>query len=265
VPARIPARSGNVPALGAARRRRARDAQAPGQAAAQLPLPLGSGRGGKRAGAGRKPRFERAGVPHVTRPAHDARHPLHITVRVRQGLPSLRGQSLFQGIRAQIRAAKGRYIRVVHFSVQSNHVHLLVEAHDRRVLARGMKGFAVRVARHVNGLLSSRGNVWADRYHARPLRTPREVRNALVYVLFNHRKRGGRAGNDPCSSIMFLEEWANAGASGDERAPPVEERQPVEAARTWLMSRGWKRLGPLDTKARPTPGAANRTRPRARA
>jgi REP element-mobilizing transposase RayT len=144
--------------------------------------------GGKRAGAGRKPSAERAGVPHTTRPEHRKRHPVHVTLRVARGLPSLRRQLLFSGARLAMAAASRAWFRVLHFSVQSDHVHLLVEARDEEHLSKGMRGLAIRVALSVNRTLRRSGKVWPDRYHARALRTPREVRHGLVYVLANWKK-----------------------------------------------------------------------------
>ncbi|HKO91462.1 MAG TPA: hypothetical protein VJU61_09940, partial [Polyangiaceae bacterium] len=73
--------------------------------------------------------------------------------------------------------------RIVHYSIQSNHVHLLVEADDRRALTAGLRGLFVRIAGALNRLWQRRGGVFADRFHERELRTPREVRNSLLYVL----------------------------------------------------------------------------------
>ncbi len=120
---------------------------------------------------------------------------MHTTLRAREGLPPLREEALFRAIREAIRLASrsratGGGFRVVHFSVQRDHIHLIVEAHDRVVLSRGMKGLAIRVARAVNAVLRQHGQVVAERFHAHDLRTPREVRNALVYVLVNFRKHG---------------------------------------------------------------------------
>jgi REP element-mobilizing transposase RayT len=157
----------------------------------------------------------------------------------------LRSQSLLRCSLDQVREARQRFVRIVHFSVQSNHIHLLVEANDRRCLGRGMKGFAVRVARHLNGLLSARGNVWADRYHARALRTPRDVRNVLVYVLFNRKKHGGGCGAvDPCSSAEYFDGWAERPRFAKPRGSPDD--WPVAPGETWLLTRGWKRVGAID-------------------
>jgi hypothetical protein len=136
--------------------------------------------------------------------------------------------------------------------VQSNHIHLLVEADDRRCLGQGMKGFAVRVARHLNGLLGSRGSVFADRYHARALKTPRDVRNVLIYVLFNRKKHGaggGAAGADPCSSAQFFDGWSDRAPLAKARGSP--EDWPVVRCETWLLRSGWKRGGKLDPDDKP--------------
>src|SRR5207247_1292169 len=99
-------------------------------------------------------------------------------------------------------------LRIVHFAIQSNHVHLLVEARDARSLSRGMQGLLVRIARNSNRAWKRKGSVFADRYHSRALRTPREVRNALVYVLQNSRKHGCHiAGVDPFTSGRDFDGW----------------------------------------------------------
>ena len=36
--------------------------------------------------------------------------------------------------------------RIVHYSIQNDHLHMLVEADDARALTNGMKSFVVRVA-----------------------------------------------------------------------------------------------------------------------
>ena len=123
--------------------------------------------GGARPGAGRKPSRSRSRVPHVARPGHDARAPVHVTLRLRERLPSLR-RSL---VRARVFLALGdgreRFgLRLLQFSLQSNHVHLIVEADDRRALSRGIQGLSIRIARALNRNLNRSGRVFADRYEA---------------------------------------------------------------------------------------------------
>jgi hypothetical protein len=121
--------------------------------------------------------------------------------------------------------------------VQADHLHLVVEADEPTGLSRGIQGLAIRAARAINRALGRRGRVWADRFHAHALKTPREVRNALVYVLNNFRKhlRGAR-GMDPLSSARWFGGWK-------ERMPPSLDRSPVARARTWLARVGWQRHG----------------------
>ena len=206
--------------------------------------------GGARANAGRKPRHGgKPGVPHRARPDHRARHPVHVTLRARRGLPSFREQALFLAMRTAIGASlqskrlDGAF-RVVHFSVQSNHVHLVVEASDKRAMARGMLGLNVRLARAVNRVLEIQGPVWGDRYHGHILETPSEVRNALVYVLMNAKKHGlMQTGIDAFSSGAWFDGFATV--------TPLTDGQPVARARTWLASAGWRRGGLIRMDERP--------------
>lgn len=201
--------------------------------------------GGRRAGAGRKPSGAKAGVPHRRRQAHDVRHPLHVTLRAVRELPSLRDGRLFPVLRRALSAGSKRAFRIVHFSVQSNHVHLLVEADGTPALVRGLQGLGIRLAKAVNRMLGRRGSVWADRYHARALSTPREVRNGLVYVLMNWRKHRECAhGLDPCSSARWFTGWRHG-------SKPPEVPSPVTRARTWLLTVGWRRWGAVGLQESP--------------
>lgn len=202
--------------------------------------------GGRRDNAGRKPGPGRRSVQHRRRAPHEPRCPVHVTLRAASGLPTLRGDRAFGAIRRAVAQASRAGFRLVHFSVQRDHLHLLVEADQAPRLQRGIQGLAIRVAKAVNRALGRRGPVWGDRYHARLLRTPREVRNALVYVLSNVRKHIARArGLDPCSSAPFFDGWRG----GVSR---VAAASPVVRATTWLMRVGWRRRGLIDPEERPS-------------
>jgi hypothetical protein len=134
----------------------------------------------------------------------------------------------------------------LQFTVQADHVHLLVEAEGTSTFRGGIQGLAIRVARAVNRALGRRGRVWGDRYHARMLRTPREVRNALVYVLANWRKHvPGARGLDPCSSARWFVGWRNVEAA-------ITGAVPIASARTWLARVGWRRHGLIDVADAPS-------------
>ena len=211
----------------------------------QLPLLFERTWGGARKGAGR-PSGSRRTVPHRTRPLHRERFPLHVTVRARAGLPPFREDILATILRNAIAAAQRDAFRVLHFSVQTNHIHLIVEAHDNIALARGMQWLNARIARRINGALSAHGNVWRERYHARELHTPRSVRNAIVYVLMNAKKHGHRlaSGIDALSSAPWFDGFAR-------HLPARAESSPIRAPRTWLAGVGWRRRGLVALDERP--------------
>lgn len=115
-------------------------------------------------------------------------------------------------------------------------MHLVVEAHDKRAMARGMLGLSVRLARAINGVLAISGPVWGDRYHGHVLESPREVRNALVYVLMNAKKHGVRlSGADRFSSAPWFGGFAGV--------TPAASPPPTATAKTWLARDGWRRHG----------------------
>lgn len=232
----------------------------------QLTLTFPNRWGGARANAGRK-RGPRPNTPHRARPFHRASEPVHVTLRAR--LAPLRSQFVFPTVRlALLRAARRdpERFRVVHFSVQRDHVHLVVEASDARSLSSGMRGLAVRVARYVNDLLGRSGRFWADRWHGRALRSPREVRNVMLYVLANFRKHASRtlrAGIDPFSSGLWFDGWREWSPAAGVPPPFVEpapwlrrchmaeDEQTTLTPRTWLAKRGWRRHSLLSIAERP--------------
>ena len=173
-----------------------------------------------------------------------------MTLRAVSGLGSLRAERPFRAVRTALGVASRNGFRILQFSVQRDHLHLLVEAEGPTAFERGVRGLAIRVAKAVNRILGRHGAVWGDRYHAHLLRTPREVRNALVYVLNNWRKHVlGARGLDLRSSAVWFEGWSR---------PPSAPRgpSPVRKARTWLGNVGWRLRGLIDVDERP------RTEPR---
>lgn len=206
--------------------------------------------GGKRKGAGRKPKGDRPGVSHRARPELTKYEPVHVTLRVVRDLPNLRSRRAFGAVRTALIAGAERFgFRLIHFAVLSNHLHLICEADDREALFAGMKGLKVRLARAINRVAQRRGTVFTDRYHAQVLKTPTQTRNALLYVLNNFRRHSAQAGRrlaarfvDPCSSADVFDGWR------ERHAVPTL----LATARSWLVRWGWrKRSGPLSISAVP--------------
>jgi REP element-mobilizing transposase RayT len=224
-------------------------------------------RGGKRKGAGRKPRESRAGSPHQERPDIKPNQALHVVLRVVPSVQSLRTREMYNALReATIVAAVRERIRIVHVSLQRNHVDLLVEAQSKQALARGMQGFRISAARNINTRLGNgkyrrrRGPVFASRYHLEVITSPRRARHALSYVLSNWRKHGeDRSGPastwlvDPFSSAISFPDWKELEDEGfmwpiRDTYDPLVVRRP----QSWLLRDGWKLCGFIS--ARDVPG-----------
>jgi REP element-mobilizing transposase RayT len=172
-----------------------------------------------------RPRLHDPGIAHVRRPAVDSRLPLHVTLRMERVVWNLRSRRSFRVVHKALLAAS-RFARVCEFSVQGNHIHLLVEAGDKRGLSSVMRSLGVRIARGMNRLMGRRGRVIAHRYHARALRTPSEVRRARAYVLGNHAQHA-RAWSDAPS--LAVDVYSSAALA------------PLAAPKTWLLRVGWRR------------------------
>jgi putative transposase len=208
-----------------------------------------SGIGGWRPNAGRKK--QKGSISHARRDELKARFPQNVTLRILEGVPSLARDYLVREIRECIRAAQKPGFRIVEFNVLSNHLHLITEAACKDSLARGIQGFAVRVARRLNSALKRKGRFFAHRYHVRALTCPTQVRNALRYVLQNrkhhdHEKRFCKTWFDPYSSAAWFDGWATKlRPSMIWEYELLEMARPTARATTWLLSTGWKRLGLL--------------------
>ncbi len=147
--------------------------------------------GGKRLGAGRKRLNPRLHVAHHTRPKLTHHVPVHVTLRMRKHVWNMRSRRCFRIIERSFIAGCQQFgFRLVHFSTQRNHFHLVCEADNKRALSRGIQGLAIRIAKGLNKLMLRAGSVFADRYHQHLLRTPSEVRHALNYVANNARHHG---------------------------------------------------------------------------
>jgi REP element-mobilizing transposase RayT len=191
-----------------------------------------------------RPRSAR-GVRHEPRDIA-ARCPLHVTLKMRRHVWQLRSRRCGVVIRtALLRGHQKPGGRVVEFSVQHDHVHLVVEADDARSLARMIQGLAIRIAKGLNRVMGAKGKVFAERFHSRVLRTPTEVRSTLVYVLQNARKHLAQRGHavtanwtdDEYSSSPWFQGWT------ETRPPPRGEVRPTAEPRTWLLARGWRDRG----------------------
>lgn len=165
--------------------------------------------------------------------------------------PRLREQLVAKVVLRELARASAKGFRLLHFSIQQDHLHLLAEADDGLAFSRGMQRLSSRIARLLNRLHGRCGRFWRERYHRRDLSSPRQFRNALVYVLFNSRKhardheRASRMRSlDLLSSAIWLDDWAPARivtlVRSARAGPP-----PVARPSSWIARCGWQRHGLL--------------------
>jgi hypothetical protein len=191
-------------------------------------------------------------MPHVTRPKVDPRFPVQVTIRAKPGLPSLRSPRVFGALRRAIARASVDRFRVIHFSIQQDHGHFIVEGDETRRARGGVHGLAIRLALAVNRALGRKGKVVGDRYHARALTTPRQMRTSMVYVLLNSRKHlRAPPGIDPRSSGPHFSGWQDAPVSLNAAAAKDVVPATVHPG-TWMGRVGWRLAGgPLRVDEQP--------------
>ena len=214
----------------------------------QLELPSW---GGRRRGAGRK-RGRRGPTPHRKRARFRKDQPSHVTLRIARDLPNLRVPATYEVIKAVFRLVKDLPgFRLIHYSVQRNHIHLIVEAADHKSLRSGLAALEIRLALALNRWWKRKGPVFGDRYHNHVVRAPREARHVLSYVLGNARKHAKKAGIvlpsrwlDPFSSARAFPGWSIP-------TSPPREALPVVEPTVWLLTTAWRRRGPLPIEAIP--------------
>lgn len=203
-------------------------------------------RGGRRKKAGRKKNLARGLTTHEVRPELSERHPAHVTLRMRRDVWNLRSRRSFRVLDGALRSSKREHAdaRFVHFAILGDHIHLIVEATDRRVLARRVQGLEIRMARALNRMMERSGAVFADRYHVHVLRTPRETRNAIAYVLRNAARHYGLRGIDPYSSGVWFDGWIRPATSSSTNVMnPSGVPPPTSAGDSWLLRAGWRKHG----------------------
>ena len=203
-----------------------------------------NGRGGFRENAGRKRApGTRTSTPHRSRPGLSRHVPVHITIRAAKGLPSLREQIVARAIGQVIRTMKvvREDFRIVEFSIQTNHLHLIVEADDDRSLSSAIRSFEARVSKVLNHhvLGRKRGKVWGDRYFRVDLESPRQARQALAYVLQNGHHHGvvAAGSKDPISSARWSTRYVT-------RAELPLETSPTSPSLTYMLNVLWERAWP---------------------
>lgn len=209
---------------------------------------------------GRK-RCPNSGASHEARPELKASCPMHVTKKLAAGLPGLRCPAAWSVITGAIRQANQRgLVRVIEFTVQGDHLHMICEGADAKAVGRGLGGLFTSVARQLNRLWKRCGKVFSERYHRQDLTTPTQVRNAIRYVLGNIYKhargilqmtgKSGRLCPDPYSSGVWFRGYKEPDGELDRSVLGGIARCTVDGL-SWLLSEGWKLRGLLSVQEGP--------------
>ena len=184
--------------------------------------------------------------------------PRLVTLKCAEGLPNLRTRRAAEVVQRGMRLAQRREFRIVHYSIERNHVHMILEADDAAALANGMRSFTCRAARGLNRVWGRRGAVFPERFHDRPLRSLLQVRNALRYVLNNYLKHGHPQQRDGCAVLGDPFSSADCFTGWRELAPESDAGRPgtIVVPGRWKLSVGWRTRYPLISAAE-APGAAS--------
>lgn len=186
--------------------------------------------------------------------------PVHVSLRVRRGVKRLRRAAAYRALRGAVATCIGRTdFRIVHVSIQANHVHLLIEANDKYALANGVRAFKISATRRLNALQGREGEVFIGRYHAVPIGTPKQVRSAIAYVLNNWRRHREdlegaaqtRASIDPYSTGVLFDGWDVPFEKFE--TPAWYEPLSVHAPRSWLLTVGWRKHPRIGLREVPGP------------
>lgn len=201
------------------------------------------GWGGKRKGAGRPNRTGQVG--HGKRPIVDFNKPLHITIRLKQGVASLRRRSMLKQFKLASSHAKIFGLHVIHFSLLNNHIHMIVEAKNNLGLSRGMKSLNCRLGKAIRRDSGGQGATLAGRFHLHVLKTPTEMKHALEYVLLNKAKHQKFIEHiDDFSSGYSFQDWKRLIGTRFQGliASQIDFRdEGLSPPRSWLCRVGWTR------------------------
>lgn len=218
----------------------------------QLELKRTAGWGGKRKGAGR-PNLS-GQVNHMKRPRVTNQTPLHANIKLIQGLPNLRTKALLKEFKESVTGAKKFGLYAIHFSIQRDHIHMIVEAENNKALVQGMHSLVGRLGKIIRAYCASRGqakrgSVFRGRYFVRTLKTPTETRNALEYVLLNASKHQNLIEHmDSYSSASHFLHWKELlggrfksliRADSEFWKDRTIKDECLSAPASWLAKSGW--------------------------
>lgn len=215
--------------------------------APQLAFKKISGWGGKRRGAGR-PNLSGL-VSHGKRAVVKKSTPLHLTWRIHDDLVNLRCGESETAFKKAAAGCRKFGLRILHYSIQKDHLHLIAEADDNTALGLGMRSFGTRFGKALREIIGGSGRVFVGRYHLNVLDNPTKMKNALSYVLQNQAKHTRLVRHvDQYSSAPYFGKWKEL--FGPQMGPVLVDTSKtppslpdyLSTPRSWIAREGWMRV-----------------------
>jgi hypothetical protein len=160
-----------------------------------------------------RPAIRDKGIRHTRREEIIAPRPLHLTIKLIRA--DVQNKSILKGLRHAILRARLQGLRIIHYSLEHDHVHLYAEASDNKTLAKGMKALGGSLVKKIHRHLGTSGSFYKTRYHLRILRSAMEVKHVLNYILKNgiKHKRTSLV-IDPYNSALVIHDFKIIGVKG---------------------------------------------------
>lgn len=151
-----------------------------------------------------RPASNDKGIRHTRRERITKQSALHFTIKVRENKADIKNKRLLKILHHAIKRARLKKLKVLHYSLEYNHVHLLVEARDNQIIHQGMQAFGISFAKAINKIKFLKGRVYKNRYHFRKITSLRDYKNVLLYIFRNGIKhKRTQSLFDPYNSMVY--------------------------------------------------------------
>ncbi len=155
--------------------------------------------------AGRKAIHDK-GIRHSHRERLVRASGLHLTIKLIKA--DMQNKTVLKILRYAIMKARKQNLKIVHYALEHNHIHLYAEAVNNADLSKGMKAFGVTLVKKINRYQQRSGSLYKHRYHLRILKSATEVKNVINYILKNGMKhRKSKSPFDLYNSALVLHDF----------------------------------------------------------
>jgi REP element-mobilizing transposase RayT len=153
-----------------------------------------------------RPAIQDRGIRHTKREEIRRETPLHLTIKLIRA--DVQNKTVLKALRHAILRARLQGLRIIHYSLEHDHIHLYAESDDNKILARAMKALGGSLIKKINKYFKVKGRCYKTRYHLRILRSATEVKNVINYILKNGIKhKRTKSVIDPYNSALVLHDY----------------------------------------------------------